>query len=390
MKKSIRYAALGATMALVISACGAPPETATTTPEATVVETDTVDVAEPAETAATPAATETVEAGSLTPVDENFLPCIVSDQGGFDDRSFNQLSYEGLQAAAQALGTEYRDVQSAAQTDFAPNIEALVDQGCNAIVTVGFQLSAATVEAAAANPDIHFIIVDDQPEAAENIRPIVYDTAQAAFMAGYLAAGYSSREGGANKVGTFGGMEFPTVTIFMDGFKQGVDFYNQEHGTNVELIGWDGTTGSFTGGFEANQTAQTTARNIIDQGVDVILPVGGPIYQSAVAAIKDSGRDVALIGVDANLYETDESTQPYIMTSILKNMKPTTKDAVVAAATGTWTNEPFIGTLENDGVGLAPFHNFESKLDPALIQSVNDLRERIISGEVPVTSYLSH
>jgi len=175
----------------------------------------------------------------------------------------------------------------------------------------------------------------------------------------------------------------------MDGFKQGVDFYNQEHGTNVELIGWDGTTGSFTGGFEANQIAMTTATNIIDQGVDVILPVGGPIYQSAVAAIKDSGRDIALIGVDADLFMTDETTQPYVMTSILKRMDTSVKETVVASASGEWDNTPYVGTLENDGVGIAPFHNFEDKLDPALIESVNGLRDRIINGEIPIHSYLN-
>lgn len=96
-------------------------------------------------------------------------------------------------------------------------------------------------------------------------------------------------------------MNIPTVSIFMDGFAQGVDFYNEENGTAVKVIGWDRTTqdGSFTGGFEANDGARQLAQGIIDQNVDVLLPVGGPIYQSAAVAIRDSGRDIALIGVDA-------------------------------------------------------------------------------------------
>ncbi len=322
----------------------------------------------------------------------DFVPCIVSDAGGFDDRSFNQLSYEGVQKAAEELGVELKQAESNSETDFGPNIESMIGEGCNAIVSVGFALSAATVEAANANPDTDFILVDDAADNdfdgnkdADNVKPLLYDTAQAAFLAGYLSAGYSQ----SGKVGTFGGMEFPTVTIFMDGFKQGVDHYNSVKGTNVEVVGWNGETGSFTGGFEANQDAKSVAQNILDQGVDVLLPVGGPIYQSALQAIKESGRDVALIGVDADLFETDESTKDFVLTSILKNMDVSTYEAVMSSAKGEFDANAYVGTLDNGGVGIAPFHNFEGKVDAALVEEVDALKQEIIDGKVTVKSYLS-
>ncbi len=322
----------------------------------------------------------------------DFVPCIVSDAGGFDDRSFNQLSYEGAKKAADELGVELKQAESNSETDFGPNIESMVGEGCNAIVSVGFALSAATVEAANANPDTDCSLVDDAAdndfdgkEGAEDVKPLLYDTAQAAFLAGYLSAGYSQ----AGKVGTFGGMEFPTVTIFMDGFKQGVDHYNSVKGTNVEVVGWNGETGSFTGGFEANQDAKSVAQNILDQGVDVLLPVGGPIYQSALQAIKESGRDVALVGVDADLFQTDESTQDFVLTSILKNMDVSTYEAVMSSANGKFDANAYVGTLDNGGVGIAPFHNFEGKVDAALVKEVDALKQEIIDGKVTVKSYLS-
>ncbi|MDI6023306.1 BMP family ABC transporter substrate-binding protein [Leucobacter sp. UT-8R-CII-1-4] len=322
----------------------------------------------------------------------DFVPCIVSDAGGFDDRSFNQLSWEGTKKAADELGVKLKQAESNSETDFAPNLESMVGQNCNAIVSVGFALSAATVEAANANPDIDFILVDDAADNdfdgnkdAENIKPLLYDTAQAAFLAGYLSAGYSQ----AGKVGTFGGMEFPTVTIFMDGFKQGVDHYNKVKGTSVEVVGWNGDTGSFTGGFEANQEAKSVAQNILDQGVDVLMPVGGPVYQSALQAIKESGRDVALVGVDADLFQTDESTQDFVLTSILKNMDISTYEAVMSSANGEFDAETYIGTLDNGGVGIAPLHNFEGKVDAALMTEVDALKQDIIGGKVTVKSYLS-
>ena len=317
----------------------------------------------------------------------DFLPCVVSDAGGFDDKSFNQLSYEGMVQAAEELGVEYKSVESNSETDFAPNIENLVSQGCDAIIAVGFALSAATVEAATANEGVDFILVDDAADNdfdgekdAENVKPLLYNTAEAAFLAGYLSAGHSE----AGKVGTYGGMEFPTVTIFMDGFKQGVDYYNQENDAAVEVVGMT----SFTGGFEAGPEAKTVAQNIIDQGVDVLLPVGGPIYQSGLQAIKESGRDIALIGADADLFVTDPSTEDFVLTSILKDMKLSVYEATMSSANDEFDPTAYIGTLENEGVGIAELHNFEDKVAPELWTAVQDLQQQIIDGEVTVTSYL--
>jgi basic membrane protein A len=321
----------------------------------------------------------------------DFLACMVSDSGGFDDHSFNELGLKGLEAAADEIGAESNSVESASEDDFAPNIEAQIGEGCNLIVTVGFLLSAATNEAAAANPDVEFAIVDDgldgdqdgKPDV-DNGKPILFDTAQAAFLAGYAAASYSK----TGVVGTFGGIPIPPVTIFMDGFVDGVAYYNEVKGTNVQAVGWDkaGQTGTFTGGFAAGVEAKTAAQGLLDQNADVILPVGGPIYQSAAEAIRDKGGDIALIGVDADVYNTDPSVADLLLTSVMKGVDSGVHDVVVAAAGGDFDNTPYVGTLENNGVGIAPFHDFESKVSPDLQGELDDLKAKIISGEVEVTS----
>jgi basic membrane protein A len=322
----------------------------------------------------------------------DFIPCMVSDAGGFDDKSFNQLGFEGITQASDELGVEPITVESQSETDYAPNLTSLVDQGCNVIVTVGFALSQATVESALENPDIDYVIIDDAADNdfdgttdAENIKPILFDTAQAAFLGGYAAADFTT----TNTVGTFGGMNFPTVSIFMDGFKQGVDYYNEQKGKGVTVLGWDGADGLFTGGFEANDTARQTAQSLIDQNVDVLLPVGGPIYQSAAAAIREAGREIAMLGVDADFTETDPSVADLMLTSILKGIDVGTYEAVLAAGNDEFDTTPFIGTLENEGVGIAPFHDFESKVSSTLQGELDDLQAAIIAGDVEVTSYLS-
>jgi basic membrane protein A len=327
----------------------------------------------------------------------DFVPCIVSDAGGFDDKSFNQLSFEGVKQAADELGVEPISVESNSENDYGPNLESLVSQGCNAIVTVGFALASATKESAAANPDIDYILIDDAADGGEdgatfdgepdqpNIKPLLYNTAEAAFLAGYAAADFSETD----TVGTYGGAPFPTVTIFMDGYKQGVEYYNEQKDANVKVVGFEGgDKGSFTGGFEANNVATQTAKRLIDQDVDVILPVGGPIYQGALTAIADAGREIAMIGVDADFYETDPNTQEVVLTSILKNMKVSTYEAVMQSGEGELDFEPYVGTLENEGVGIAPFHNFEDKVSESLQSELDEIKQGIIDGDIKVTSYL--
>ena len=338
------------------------------------------------------AAPEPAASGSAAASD--FIPCMVSDFGGFDDNSFNQLGLEGLTEASDELGVKPITVESSSDSDFAPNIDGLISEGCNLIVTVGFALSSATIEAALANPNIDFAIIDDAADAdfngevdAPNIKPILFNTAQSAFLVGYAAASYSK----SGIVATWGGLPFPTVSIFSDGFAQGVAHYHTEKGKAVKVLGYDPAspeTYTVTGGFEANDVAKSTAQNFIDQGADVLLPVGGPIYQSAVAAITDSGKDIALLGVDADLFVTDPDTEAVIMTSILKGIKTATAQVVSDAAAGDFSSDAYIGTLENDGVGYAPFHNFESKVAPELAGELEALKADIISGAVKVTSYL--
>ena len=151
--------------------------------------------------------------GSEKPVDSDFLPCLISDAGGWNDKSFNQSAKEGMDSAAEELGIKPLEFESANDNDYAPNLETAVSEGCSLIVSVGFKLSAATVESALANPELDYAIIDDWADNdfdgevdAPNIKPLVFDTAQAAYLGGYAAAAWSAQSG-VNKVGTFGGMQ---------------------------------------------------------------------------------------------------------------------------------------------------------------------------------------
>ena len=315
----------------------------------------------------------------------DFVPCMVSDAGGFDDKSFNQLGYEGLTEAADELGAEPNTVESADETVYTSNIDSLVGQGCNLIVTVGFLLADATGVAAEQHPDVDFATIDDASNTADNVRPITFNTSEAAFLAGYAAASFSK----TGVVGTMGGLNIPTVTIFMDGYVDGVEYYNEQKDADVQVVGWDVENpegGTFTGGFEAGTQAKASAQTLIDQDADVIMAVGGPIYQSAAQAIRDSGEDIVMVGVDSDTYETDPANADLMLTSVLKGIKQATSDVVTSAAEGDFTNEAYVGTLENEGVGIAPFHDYESEVDPALQDELDEISAGIIAGDIEVAT----
>jgi len=333
-------------------------------------------------------------AGAGGDVVDGFTPCLISDEGGWNDKSFNQSAKEGMDRAAEELDVKSVEVESSSANDYAPNLENLVAEGCTFIISVGYKLSADTVASATANSNLQYAIIDDRADTnddgetdAPNIKPLLFDTVQAAYLGGYAAAAYSA-ETGVNKVGTVGGIPIPPVTIFMDGFVDGVQKYNDDKGASVQTFGWDvaAQNGSFTGAFAANDAAKQAAQGLLDQGIDVLLPVGGPIYSSAADAIRDSGGTSVLLGVDSDLAQADPDVSDLVLTSILKRIDQAVYDSVLATAKGEYDATPYVGTLENEGVGLSGFGSFESKLPAGLTDEIEALRQQIISGEITVTS----
>lgn len=351
------FLAMGALTALVLSGCGSAP-----------------------------AATSTTDAAA-----SNFLPCAVSDLTGFNDNDFNELTLDGVKEAAAKIGVKPKSSESSSEDQYAGNIDALISEGCNLVVTVGFALATATRQAAIANTDVNFALIDSavsnddfSPLVLDNVKPVLFDTAQAAALAGYLAAGATK----TGVVGTYGGMQFPSVTVFMDGFADGIDHYNEVNGTAVKLVGWDkkAQSGQFIGSFDDQVKAKTLTGGLLDQGVDIIMPVAGTLFTASVQEMIDRNTDGAVIGVNSDAFVSTPKFQKYYLTSVLKNLTKAAAEVTTAAAADSFTNTPYIGTLENGGVGIAPTHEWESKLDPKLLEQVTQLQADIISGAFVVTS----
>lgn len=318
-----------------------------------------------------------------------FKACAVSDAGGWDDKSFNESAYNGLTAARDNLGIQINTAESSSDTDFVPNVEAMVSDGCTLIIGVGFNLEQAIHKSAEQNTDLHYALVDSsftdgqETVTLDNGRPLLFNTAEAAFLAGYAAAGMTK----TGKVATFGGMKIPSVTVFMDGFVDGVDAYNKAKGTSVQVLGWDKATqnGSFTQDFDNQTLGKEQAQQFISQGADIIMPVAGPVGLGAAAAAKADG-NTWIIGVDSDWYEANPDYSSIVLTSVMKEIGASVEQTIKDSVDGKFSSDPYVGTLANGGVSLAPFHDFDTKVSDELKADLAKLTEDIKSGKLVIES----
>jgi len=307
--------------------------------------------------------------------------CVALDTGGINDKSFNQTSYAGALAAktkGYASSVEYLPAKSPA--DYVPNLKSFVDKKCTLIIGVGYTLSDAIKTSAAANPGIKYAIVDDASGAA-NVKGITFKTDENSFLIGYLAAGMSK----SGKVATYGGIALPTVTIFMEGFARGVEYYNDVKSKNVQVLGWNTATktGTFLGSFVDSTKALATSVAFEQQGADVIFPVSGGM-QEVTAGNSLKSKKSNVIWVDAAVMATGAKFASVTPVSALKGLNEGVLATVKEAFDGKFTNTKYVGTLKNKGVGYVITPAWSKKIPASLLNEVKDLGADIAGGWVPV------
>ena len=374
MRATIRSAvALGA-IALLATACG--PATRASSPSSKA----------PSSTA--PSSGSAARASSTG----KFVGCMVTDTGGIDDRSFNAASWQGMQEAHAAepgkITVTY--LQSASSSNYTPNISTSVGEKCGIIVTVGLLMGNNTEAAAKSHPNQKFAIVDyAYRPPIKNIDALVFNTVQDGFLGGYLAAGISK----SGAVGTFGGEELPTVTIYMDGFWDGVQYYNQQHHTKVKVLGWNEQTqkGLFTGNFTDQTMGQAAAQALISEGADVIFPVAEDAGLGAARAVQATDAAAGRTKVTMEWADTDGCFSApqyckYFISSVTQGIQAAVKNAVLSAANGSFKGGSYVGDLANGGVALSPFHDLASQVPASLRSELNTIKAEIVSGQIKPAS----
>ncbi len=381
MRSSMRLLSLGAAAAFILTACSSGGA-ATTAPS--VAPSDAASEAPSESAAASPSGSAVSGAG--------YTACVAFDTGGLGDKGFNDLAKKGLEDA-EAAGYTVFFSEAQGATDYAANIQRLIDQGCQSIVTVGFNQAQATIDATKNNPEVSFAQVDavwdetaNGPTPA-NFTGLDFQIDEAAMLAGYLAAGFSK----SGKIGTYGGQQFPGVTRFMDGLYAGIKYHNEQKGTNVELLGWNAATqtGTFVGGdnpWGDPAKGEQLAKTFLDQGVDIVHPVSGATGNGTLKAMLAAGKWG--IGVDTDQAVSLAEYAGAILTSAEKVIDVAVLDTFNKNSGGDTGGENYIGTLENKGVRLSAFHDFDSQISAELKSEIDALSAAIADGSVKVADYL--
>jgi basic membrane protein A len=305
----------------------------------------------------------------------NTLAALVSDIGKFNDRSFNQSQKEGLDRAKAELGVRTVALQSNSTSDYVPNLTDAVRRKANLVTSAGFLLADATNTVAKKNPDTHFAITDYDVKTApfngrKNVEGLTYAANESGCLVGYLAAEMAKKQGGKQIIGAVGGLKIPPVDIWIAGYRYCAKLFNP----NIKVLV------SYSQEFVASDKCKTVAENLISQGAQVLFQVAGGCGLGTLKAADE--HNIWGIGVDKDQYNDAKR----VLTSGVKRV-----DNGVFAAIKQVTEGKFRGggnlnfDLKNGGMDVGKINPAVPK---ALIDKMNELKQKIISGQVTVPATL--
>ena len=373
---------------MILAACAAPTTEAPPATEAPATEMPATEMPAtempatemPATEAPTEAPTADLKIG------------VVTDVGQLEDKSFNQASYEGAQAAAESLGAEFEVIVTQNISDYRQNIQTFIDQGFNVIVTVGFLIGTDTAAAAKENPDVTFIGVDqgicvdaegvgdptftcagDAATLLPNYQGIVFAEEQAGYLAGIVAASISE----TGTIGAVGGTNVPAVVAYNAGYIAGAQSVNPD----IETL-YQETNPDPAKGFNDPATGKAIAQQFIGQGADVLFQIAGLTGQGVLEAACDA--DIYGIGVDVDQVETLPNLSGCIVTSAEKKLKDTIQAVVESVAAGSFEAGTVSYNAASDppAIGLAPYHELESLITPEIQAKLDEAMAAMASGEL--------
>jgi basic membrane protein A len=341
--------------------------------------------------------------------DKQYLVGLVTDVGGRGDQSFNDSALRGLELwAAQtrfdngkyeaipkkeiaaSIPADLKEMiaplpvkplvlQSKAQEDYQPNLQLLVDKGCDLTVGIGFMLENAVEAAAKENPKSRFLLIDSpildangNPESLPNVRTIVFREEEGSFLVGALAGLI-----GKQKLGFVGGMEIPLIKKFEAGFRAGVRTTNPKAEVLV----------SYTGSFDKVANGKQVGQDFMAKGVEIVFQAAGSDGLGVIQAVREArqaGKNVYVIGVDSDQYYVAPDV---VLTSMLKRVDLAVYFAAKDLVKGNFIAADGALGLKENGVTYASIRaNIPGKEDA--IAKVEQLRKLVVDGKVKVPANL--
>jgi basic membrane protein A len=375
--------ALFAGLSVFVAACG----TGTTSTAPSVAPTDAASTA-PSEAPASVEPSASAGAGADLKIG------VVTDVGTVNDKNFNEYTYVGAQLGAAAVGAaEPPVVVPTSDADYAPLVQAYVDQEFDVIVAAGFNLEGVTAAAAKANPDIWFIGVDHAPciNAAGDVDPTFADCSGdiATLMPNYIAIKYAEDQAGylagivaasvpdVDIIGAVGGVSLCGPCIrYIQGYELGAKSVNPDITVKAAWV----SDSDFRLGFADQAAGKTFGQQFIQQneGIDVLFQVAGLTGNGVIDAACEAG--ISAIGVDVDQHESYPASQACILTSAEKKLSNSVSQSIVAIADGSAAGGSTLFDAANDGIGVSAFYDAASKLAPDTQAKVDEALAAMKAG----------
>ena len=302
---------------------------------------------------------------------------LIAGLGTFNDRGFNQQALNGLIAAGYEVPIEYeaREINTAADID--SNIQYFVRNNFNLIITLGYDAAQATMNAATANPSIRFLLLDYTfTTIPKNMICVNYQVDQASFPCGFLAAWWANQKNPVDpKIAYVGGPEISEIQQFSKSYSKGVEYFNTLYHTHVEVLG------AYANNFNDTLQGAQLADSLINKGAEVVFACAGKTGNGALYKTKEAGKQG--IGVDIDQYLSIPEVGPILLTSCVKRLDIIVLQEVINACNGTfWGNTAIHCTLANQGIGMAPYHDFDLLIPADIKQAVEDVKTGIMNGTI--------
>ena len=303
---------------------------------------------------------------------------LVTDINGVNDQSFNQLAWQGIQKASTDMGFQAKFLESTQPSDYEKNIDAFAAEAYNVIITVGALMDDATALKAKQYPDIKFAIIDNaySDGGLINVTSLMFAEDEVAFLAGVLAGGMSK----SGFVCSVSSMRTPQSERYVMSFHGGATW---QAGPELKIMNNYiniKTTDENVPSFDDSTQGKETALKLIGEGCDVVFGVGGDAVNGALLAAKEN--NLPAVGADVDQYTTDPEVQSALITSAMKNADVAVYNYLKTVADGSVKAGISTATLQNGGVGLAPFHDWDSRIPADLKAQIQRASDGIKDGSI--------
>lgn len=298
-------------------------------------------------------------------------PALIYDAAGKNDKSFNELAYNGAEAFKAETGQDYSDFEISEDSQREQALRRFASRGANPIVVPGFTWAEPLSVVAQEFPDTHFAIIDAVVDLP-NVRSVLFKEHEGSYVVGAMAA-MASESGTIAYLTAF---DYPLLNAFGCGYNQGAKATNADIEILTNYIGTDFAA------FNDINTATEVARSQIERGADVIYSAAGAAGEGGLQAAADAG--VYGIGVDSNQNYMFPGT---MLTSMTKGVDVAVIDAFTDEMNGEWTSGVEILGLAEGGVGPAIDEYNQDLITDEMQAKIDEVTEGIISGEIEVHDY---